>query len=291
MGSSSLAEIAAPVVCALEALPGVCGILCFGSHAAGTADVLSDIDLYVICQPDLPSAADRRAAFSSLRQITALEIGHVEAGWDTSWCPQTDRLQSGPQFFDISYNTLSFVETVVQGVRRGEVSVPEMPFRPYTLLGMLAEAVPLYDRDRRLHKMRDSLYPYPGRLKERLLADNRAAARDSIAELADYTARGVGRRAFHFHQGRVFDALEGLLFAINERYEPASKRIELALEGLPLLPENFSNRYTNLLETPLTPRGMEKIANDLQLLLDEIEALIPAGEVVKSEFHRSGCAP
>ena len=67
-----------------------------------------------------------------------------------------------------------------------------------------------------------------------------------------------------------------LLFALNERYDPAAKRLEEVYRSLPILPANFLERYNGLLETPLTPSGRLKIVAGLQALVGEIEDLTGA---------------
>jgi hypothetical protein len=268
-----LTQIAQPVIQALAALPAVKGILCFGSYAQGTADAASDIDLYVLCAPDIPPLAVRRGVLLSTPGLETLDMNHRELGWDTAWCPQTDRLLVDHLWFDNSYNTLDFVETVVRKVRRGATSIPEMRFRPYTLLGLLENGRTLYDPQGRLELLRQKLAPFPPRLRQRLLAENLQFAENALVDMEDITRRQIGSRAFHFLMGRCLDAVEELLFALNERYPQADKRVELALQALPVLPVDFSCRYQQLLETPLTGPGKDWIIQELRRLLGEIKKL------------------
>jgi len=86
--------------------------------------------------------------------------------------------------------------------------------------------------------------------------------------------RGIGNTAFHFHLERIIDSLGTILFAINERYDPATKRVEDVYRDLEIVPEGFLERYTKLLETPLTRDGRQSIVKELGLLIQEVEDLI-----------------
>ena len=84
--------------------------------------------------------------------------------------------------------------------------------------------------------------------------------------------RNIGNTAFHFHLQRIIDSLGIILFAINERYDPATKRAENAYKELKILPSNFITRYKTILETPLTSDGRDIVVKELQTIIDEIEA-------------------
>ena len=176
--------------------------------------------------------------------------------------------------FDIIYNTLDWVRSVVTQVKTtGAVSLPQLRFRPYTFLGLLENSVILYDARGELHEIVAGLYPYPPALRKTLLAGSLEAIHGSLEDMQDYNTRSIGNTAFLFHFWRVIDNLATLLFALNERYDPATKRLEEVFPSLPSLPPDFIRRYNNLLASPLTPPGRLSIVAGLQTLVDEIEEL------------------
>ncbi len=269
-----LHSYSAALISALSSLAPVRAILCFGSYAMGTNDASSDIDLYVICHPQIVTPAERRAAFLQAGNMDELSLDHDQPGWENQWCPSNDRLRLNEIQFDIVYNTLNWVQSVVDQVKTlGTTSIPELKFRPYTFLGMLENSVILYDADGVLHTIITGLYPYPPALRQTLIAGSLDVIHGSLDDLQDYTRRNIGNSAFLFHLWRVIDAMETLLFALNERYSPATKRLEEAYRRLPILPANFLERYNGLLETPLTPPGRLKIVADLQAMVGDIEEL------------------
>ncbi len=264
----------APIVGALAGIPGVEGILCFGSYALGTFDPDSDVDLYVLSHPDIRPTHERMDAFQKIEGIQDVQMDHEEPGWDNQWCPRGDRCRLGGLPFDIAYNTVDWMKTVVSAVKeRGVTSIPELRFRPYTMLGLLENSVVLYDPKSILQSMRSSLYPYPAKLRQTLLSENLLITSGSLGELQDYVRRSIGNSAFHFHLSRILDSLCTVLFAINRRYDPATKRTEEAFRDLEVVPDHFLERYSRILETPLTREGRHEIVDSLETLLGEIEGL------------------
>jgi len=264
-----------PVVNALSALPDVKAILCFGSYATGTFDPYSDIDLYTFCQPEIPRSAARRGDLQKVEGIQELQMDYVEPGWEDLWAPSGDRFWLNGIQFDITYNTVNWIQTVFRKVKvLGATSIPELKFRPYTMLGLLENSVILYDPESVLKEIAGDIQPYPDKLRQALLSQNLVTMRGSLEELQDYVMRDIGNTAFHFHLNRVVDALGSILFALNRRYDPATKRVEAVYCELGILPVNFLNRYNAILETPLTPIGRQQILAELELLVREVEELV-----------------
>src|SRR6188472_1654203 len=85
----------APIVGALAQVQGVEGILCFGSYALGTFDLDSDVDLYVLCHPDIRPSPVRMEALLKVEGIQNVQMDHEEFGWDNQWCPRGDRCRLG----------------------------------------------------------------------------------------------------------------------------------------------------------------------------------------------------
>lgn len=265
---------AARAIEGLSKLSGVRGILCYGSYAAGTFDDRSDIDLYVFCEGHVPAEDARRKRIERIEGAEGIRLAHAASGWPDQWCPAGERFQIDGVQIDVTYNTLEWITTVVTRVTgEGLVSIPELRFRAHTMLGLLENSLILYDPDSVLTKLRSLLHPYPVKLKQRLRTESLSVAEESLQELRDYVERDIGNSAFHFHLGRVLDAMGTLLFAINERYDPATKRAEEAYRQLAILPEGFATRYDRILETPLTQAGRRQVLAELQALIDDLRTL------------------
>jgi predicted nucleotidyltransferase len=178
------AHIARPVVAALSGFDAVVGIVCFGSYALGTADAASDVDLYVVCEPTILPERSRRSAFEQVTRVSEVHVPYATPGWDNAWAPQGDRLKVENVAFDLSYQTQSWITHVMRGVlTEGALSLPEMTFRPYTLCGLFADAVPLYDPRGLVQKLKAQLTPYPFVLKRRLIEKAMPVMKDGLTEL------------------------------------------------------------------------------------------------------------
>ncbi len=264
----------APIIGALADISMVKGIVCFGSYALGTFDQYSDIDLYVFCDPAIIPSAVRQNILQKIEGISDLQMDHAEFGWDNQWCPQGDRFRLKGVFFDITFNTVDWIRTVVRKVAgEGATSIPEMRFRPYTMLGLVANSIILYDPKAIVSEIKSNLYPYPHKLKNALIEQSLSTMKGSLEDLCDYVKRGIGNSAFRFQFQRIIDSLGTLLFALNEKYDPATKRVEEEYSKLKVLPYKFLRRYKTLLEAPLTVGGRRMVLRELRVLVDEIELL------------------
>jgi hypothetical protein len=269
--AEELHQIAQPVVTALAMVDAVVGVVCFGSYALGTADSASDVDLYVLCEPTLIPESTRRTLFERLPGVSELHLHHRTPGWENAWSPQSDQLKVAQMTFDLSYNTQSWVASVVHRVlTQGTLSLPEMSFRPYTLLGLFAQAIPLYDPHEQVSVIRAKLSPYPAALKVNLIKEHLSIMRDSLVELHDYARRQIGPGTFLFQLGRVCDAMVSILYAFNEHYDPATKRPEHELSKLAVLPDQFVARFIRLLEGPFDPQGRQRVVDELAILVEEV---------------------
>ena len=266
-----------PVVEALAMESNIVGILCFGSQALEVADQHSDIDLYILCEPEIITQATRQTIFNNIQGVTELQLHQAHAGWANQWNPQSDRLLLNQMPMEFSYNTKSWVTNVVhQVVETGATSLPELTFRPYTMLGLLANAIVLYDPGAAIAQLHTLLSPYPALLKTNLIHQTVPILTEWLADLQDCAKREFGASSFLFYLWHICDALGSLLLAINETYDLAAKRAERELSKLTLLPDHFMARYQKLLEGPFTPAAQRQVVAELTDLVTETIQLIPA---------------
>jgi hypothetical protein len=61
-----------------------------------------------------------------------------------------------------------------------------------------------------------------------------------------------------------------ILYAVNEYYDPATKRPEQELSKLAVVPDRFVERYIRLLEGPFDPQGRQHLVGELAILVDEV---------------------
>ncbi len=272
--AEKLPDAASTVVRRVARREDVRGVLCFGSYALGTFDDDSDIDLYVFCDPKVMSEASRRRMFEGLPELSDLELNYVTPGFEVQWIYQTDRFRLGDVHFDVAYHTAAWIKAVVQKVtQEGRSSIQELRYRAHAMLGLLENSIVLHDTGSFLDELISGIRPYPPKLKERLMADSLALLNDRIGDLRDCAERGIGNACFLFHLTTMSDALCTLLFALNERYDPSTKRVEEALERLEVLPLNFRERYAALLTGPFDGDRRLRAVEEYNALIREIEEL------------------
>jgi len=266
-----IARLTRPVVRALAACKDVRGVLCFGSLAMGTADRHSDVDLYVFCRPRIPPQPRRRSIYEALPALSALKLNYSPPD---QWWPEQDKFRLRRRTFDLAYNTTDWVQTVVSKVLDGAARVPELRHRPHKLLGLLDHSIALHDPDGLLAGLSASLYPYPERLRERLIAESLSSLEERLASLLDIAHRGIGNSAFLWELGCLADALLDLLFAINRRHAPATRRPEQDLRTLDLLPPRLAERYEAILIGPFDKPGRLAAIERCRRLIEDARKLI-----------------
>lgn len=217
-------------------------ILCYGSYAQMLQDDKSDIDLLVLMKHSVPSSIIRKSCYSKFHNIKIVSLDEELASrWDVSWTPVNDRFMLMNQPIDIGFNTISWVKTVIEKlIVENKITFAEFQFRPYTFLGMLESSKILYDSNDFVKKCLSQIRPMPPALKDKIIHSFLPTVKESYEELIDYSDRDIGILAYQFHLFRGLDAAIGILFAINEVYDPASKRIESILFNLKKQPPNLS---------------------------------------------------
>jgi hypothetical protein len=161
--------------------------------------------------------------------------------------------------------------------RKGATSLPEFQFRPYTVLGLLNHAQILYDPHGRLSALKRSLFPFPKRLKRNIIDENLPIFREIIRELQECVQKKLGSGTLIFHLWRLDDALQNLLFAINEYYDPASKRNEAFISNLGKVPAAYKDGYAKLVDGIFKPKERIRLLAILKRLDKQISVLARPG--------------
>jgi hypothetical protein len=268
------------IVNALRTLPEVSGVLLFGSRnipqqpkRKRKTDLGADVDLFVLCSPDIP-ASSARAYLWKDSGVSEFTLGASTPGWDSPWAPVVDTFVFEDTAYDIVFNTLTWVQRVIDPViHDGAIQLPEMPFRPYTVAGLIRTGQRLHDPSGAVAMLQRRVAIYPDTLRRRILSTQRIAQSATLADLDDVARRKIGATSFLFHLTRAVDSLATQLFAINRVYDPAVKRIETALADLPILPRDFGKRYGKLLRGPFTGRGQSNTVLELAALQAEVDTL------------------
>lgn len=245
-------------------------ILLIGSRATPFYDQQSDYDLYIIYSGIKPLVCERNALIG-IDGISNLEIKSESNIWTNEW------IQSGETFLlnsikvDSGYQSLDFLKSVIKGVvSDGEISLEIMKFRPYTIPGLIEESQILFDKNGELDILRQIVRPFPENLKSKLINQGKEIVSESLEDMEDYCNRGIGNNAFLFHLLRVSDGICQILYALNEIYDPSSKRTEEHFEMLKKKPADFRMRFERILEGPFNKENRCDIVNQLNKLYEDI---------------------
>ncbi|KTD37475.1 hypothetical protein Lnau_0665 [Legionella nautarum] len=216
------------------------GVLCYGSYAQMLQDNKSDIDLLVLVNNVIPQDNLREITYSKFPDTKIVSLGKNMGDWDVSWTPVNDCLMIGDQAIDIGYNTTEWVNRVIENlIIKNQITFDEFPFRPYTFLGLLETCKILYDKNHFIASCQSKISPMPHGLKKEIIHSYLPILRESYEELVDYSQRDIGILAYQFQLFRGLDAIINILCAINDTYDPASKRTEVFLFKLKKQPPDL----------------------------------------------------
>ena len=258
-------ELSRKVAAKLEPHPNILAVLVFGSVASGKVDAASDIDIFVICH-DVPPVQARTALVSPLGLWLEYTVHEGELFGAVDELVHQNGLR-----LTLHYQRQDWLEAVITEVLAGAITTVNVPFRPYTFLGLLHQSQVLLDKRGLVAGWLERSRTYPPRLKDKLLSTFVPQLRDHAAELSETAARNLGLQTFLFHLNWGVDALAGVLLALNEQYDPAAKRFESSV--LPLLarkPDDFDQQLHDILVGPFDENGMVKRARAFQTLAEEV---------------------
>ena len=216
-----------------------------GSGTAKTSDNLSDIDVYVFNENDIP-VSDREEIVK--QYSSKYEVGGEYFG-------------SGDEFFvdelnqqlDIMYWGVNWFSDIVNNVW-----IKHYPSNGYTtaFLYTLNNFQIIYDTDNWLSDLQKSIKTqYPKELKENIIKRNIMLMYDKpFASYYEQIEKAIKRNDIISINHRISAFLASyfdIIFAVNELLHPGEKRlIQYALNNCKILPDKFEENITELLNQP-----------------------------------------
>ncbi len=175
--------------------PSVMAVVVFGSVASGHVDVASDVDLLVICTPDIPALEARRILVSHLSG-SALSSSEGDMLF-----PVIDEISSVEGVaVTLHYQRALWIEQVLDEVlTQGALATEQLPFRPYTLAGLLQRAWIITDKESLVTRWQKRLTTFPKVLKQNLISHFTPILHEQVAEFARNAERHMGARAAIFN--------------------------------------------------------------------------------------------
>jgi predicted nucleotidyltransferase len=252
----------------LSPLPEVASILVFGSVATKTVDQFSDVDILVLCEPNIISPQNRHLILEQVGsdwQINEPSGNPIFASLDEGGIVDTIPVT-------LHYQTFAWIDDVLREVcEQGAITTKLLPFRPYTLPALLQRGWLLIDKHHHVERWRSQTKVYPKPLKRNIVQHFKPILQGETEELLAAAQRGLGPRNFHFHLNRSVDALISILYALNELYDPADRRAaQTVWPVLTIAPANFVARLTVVLKGPFDQAGMKEQSQRYSSLVSDV---------------------
>ena len=273
-------EIAQRIDSVLGKHPDVTAIYVLGSVASGRVDERSDVDLGVVCRSQTMSESDRKELLSPIG--SDWQFGRPSSQdpvWDGDAMPSDgDKgLVDGIPVEMMYQSAADISEVIDEVVSRGAIATRKIPFRPYTLIGMLRHALVLRDSDGLFRVWLEQTSAYPKLLKQNVLRRFAPILKENAEALTESAERRHGTATVLFFLVRASDALTSILYAVNDVYDPADKRAgTTVLPTLANVPRDFMSRFDHILQGPFDDNGALERARAFEDLATEVLSLADA---------------
>jgi hypothetical protein len=240
--------------------PQVKAIALSGSEGAGEADPLSDIDLYVYTDLEVPTA-ERRAIAGHFASRMEIDNRFWEPG--DEWIEQ-----STGRGIDIMYRSPAWIEDQLARVLvRHEVSIGYSTCFWWNVVHSQA----LYDpEDWYAALQQTARQPYPPELQRAIIARNLPILRGNISSYRRQIEVAMERGDMVAVNHRITAFLASywdILFAINRTPHPGEKRLmQYASRLCAKLPDNWKESVEALLQSPALSH-LDRLVDGLEELL------------------------
>lgn len=273
-------ELAERIAERLATVEGVTAVVLGGSHARGTADAKSDLDLGIYYRPERPPSLDALRALARELDDRHPENALTDFGGWGPWINGGGWLQIEGARVDWLYRDLALVSQVLADCRVGRTACHYQPghphgFHTHIYVGEVHHGRALFDPEEAFAALQAATVPYPPALKRALVNTfweagfaletcHKAAARGDVFYVSGCLFRSVA-------------CLVQVLFALNERYFVNEKGSVAAISSAPLVPSGFAERVsTTLAALGSTPAQLSTSVQAIQTLVDEVRALTSA---------------
>lgn len=235
-----------------------------GSSSADTSDSMSDIDVYVFIQDEIP--LDERLKVTK-EYSTNYEVGGEYFGSGDEFFVDNLKKQLDVMFWNINWFEQSF----------NNVWINHNSSNGYTtcFLYTLSNLKIIYDTDNWLNNLQNMLkQQYPNELKENIIKRNLMLIKDKpFASYYEQIEKAINRNDIISINHRISAFLASyfdIIFAINNLLHPGEKRlISYAKDNCKILPQDFEENLIKLLNQPneCTLTILENIVTNLKNII------------------------
>jgi hypothetical protein len=235
----------------LSKVPGVIAAVLGGSYARGIARHDSDLDVGLYYSENSPpdiEAIRRCAETISVPNTRPTVVGYYEWG---PWVNGGAWVQTPTGKLDLLYRNIEQVQRVIDESQQGSFQhdyyqQPTFGFVSVIYLAEIKCCLPLFDPQRLIQKLKQSVEIYPDVLRQKMTLDCL-----TIAEFTIFHAHGFADRDDILNTvgclTKIAYVLVQSLFALNDIYYFGDKGSLKAVDGFALKPRGFSKRLQELL--------------------------------------------
>ena len=238
-----------------------------GSSAASTSDNISDIDVYVFVENDIP--------VQQRENIVKPISSKYEVGGEYFGSGDEYLVNSLNRQFDVMFWNINWFESVVDNVW-----IKNYPSNGYTtaFLYTLNNFQIKYDPANWLANLQAKIKTnYPQKLKENIIKRNFMLMKNKpFASYYEQIEKALKRNDVVSVNHRISAFLASyfdVIFALNELLHPGEKRlIQYAKNNCKILPKNFEENINNLLKQPNsdTLSILNSIIDELRIILNSL---------------------
>ena len=239
-----------------------------GSSSAKTSDNMSDIDVYVFVEHDIP-ISDRERLVK--KYSTKYEVGGEYFGSGDEFFAD----DIGQQLDVMFWNIVWFEETVANIWDKHYSSNGYTTCFLYTLKNFRIE----YDKNGWLKNLQNKLNtPYPKELKENIIKRNMMLMKDkpfaSYYEQIEKAVKRGDENSINHRISAFIASYFDVIFALNELLHPGEKRlVSFALNNCKILPQDFEKNISNLFNNAKTNADklgfLNTLIENLRKILEE----------------------
>ncbi len=238
-----------------------------GSLVTGTADEISDIDLYIYTQSDV--STDERARIAGVADHA--EIDNSYWGPGDEWRDKDTGIH-----VDVMFWSVPWIEEQLN-----RVLVHHLPSVGYSTAfwHTIRNSSALFDRNGWFHTLQQKAnQPYPERLARSIITNNYPILRHNESAYLHQLEKAVERSDLVSVNHRVAELLASyfdIILAVNRTPHPGEKRLLYWTEKLcPKLPPDMRAQVTALLHA--TAQDTQQLIERVNMLVDSLDALLKA---------------
>ncbi len=245
-------------------LDGVVAITLGGSKSTSNDDKLSDYDVYIYYDKKPIDVALRKKILTN--RCSYLELDNQY------WENEDNGITIDDEYFDLLYRNINQIDndltnTLIKGKAHNG-------FTTAIVFNILNSQI-LYDKDHRYQTLKDKYsFPYPQKLKENIIRQNRQLLSGKIVSYDQQIAKAFKRCDQVNVINRVNEFLNSyfdIIFAYNEIYHPGEKRLIKYLKAKAKeLPQDFEENITSLLDN----LNQDKILDILKQIVVNLDKLL-----------------